>query len=87
MIRSELDDAEEYAKCAVKATDSRLGDMYRTLAKAELEHANLIHEQAVRLIKEHDGTPPDGMMVVWDWEHELMIERTAKVKMLLDMGK
>jgi len=89
MIRDELDGAEHYAKCAVKwkEEDSRLGDMFYNLARAELDHANMEHEQAVRLIKAEEGAPTEAMLAVWNWEHELLLERTAKIKVLLDMYK
>lgn len=30
---------------------------------------------------------PASMQAVWDWEHELMVDKTAKIRALLDMYK
>ena len=89
MIREELNDAEEYAKCAVlnKETDERLADMFYSLSKQELEHANLEHEQAVRLIKDSDQEAPAAMLAVWEWEHEHMVDHIARIKALLNEYK
>ena len=89
-IREELEDAEKYALKALKWKDDRK-DLSQTLAglsKQELTHSELLHDQAVRLIKEqHDMgvTPPAAMQAVWDWEHERMIEKTAHIRQLLEM--
>lgn len=87
MIREELDDAEKYAKeyALVVEKDARLADMFKRLANAELEHATWEHTEATRLIRESGQPTPEAMQAVWDWEHELMIEQTAKVRQMLAM--
>jgi len=89
MIRGELEDAEEYAKCAVKHKDDdiRLAEMFYNLARAELDHSSQEHDQVVRLIKEYDGDAPASMQAVWDWEHDHLITQTAHIKKLLEMYK
>lgn len=89
-IREELEDAEKYAWTALKYKDKDrdLAQTVAGLAKQEITHSELLHEQAVRLIKEQQEkgiTPPAAMQAVWDWEHERMIEKTAHVKQLLEM--
>lgn len=86
-IHGELEYAERYAKCAVehKTDDPELAMTYFRIANQELEHADLLHAQAVRLINAYDGEPPAGMQAVWDWEHEKDIDTTARVKTLLSM--
>jgi hypothetical protein len=89
-IREELEDAEKYAWTALKYKDKDrdLAQTVAGLAKQEITHSELLHEQAVRLIKEQQEkgiTPPAAMQAVWDWEHERMIEKTAYVKQLLEM--
>lgn len=86
-IDEEIDDAGKYAELAhkYKDFDKPLADTYITLANQELGHADMLHAQAVRLIKEHTEEPPDGMRAVWDYEHEKFIERKAKVKTVIDM--
>ena len=89
-IREELEDAEKYATAALKYkdTDWDLSQTLAGLAKQELTHSELLHNHAVKLIKEYrekNGPPPAAMAAVWDWEHEKMIEDTAHVKQLLEM--
>lgn len=85
MIREELDDAEKYAKEYVlnSENDSRLAEMFKRLALAELDHANWEHTEALRIIRESGREAPDSMKAVWDWEHELLTEKTAKIKLML----
>lgn len=51
----ELDAAEHYAKHALrnKDEDKELGDVYERVARQELDHCEMFHAQAVRLIREH----------------------------------
>lgn len=88
-ICEELEDAEKYARCAMKNKEPnrRLGDTYYSLSKQELEHANLLHEQGVIMIREHQGEVPEPMQAGYDWEHEKMIDKMARVRQLLDMYK
>jgi hypothetical protein len=87
-IMEELEDAEKYAKAALynKHTDTELSRMYAELSRQELNHSDMLHTQAVRLIKaerEKGVEPPAAMLAVWDWQHDKMIDHTAKVKHLL----
>lgn len=87
-IREELQDAENYAKLALryKDDDRSLSQAFEKLANQELDHAEILHAQATRLIKDkkESGTePPASMLAVWNWEHENMIECVAKIKLLL----
>ena len=87
-IRGELEDAKSYALLALeeKDADRSLSDTYRQLAEQELEHANKLHAQAVRLINEQKAkgvNAPVAMQAVWDWEHEHMIEETTRIRLLL----
>lgn len=91
-IREELEDAEQYAKTALKYKDTNkdLAQACADIAKQELTHSEILHTQAVRLIKAQMAagvTAPVAMQAVWDWEHEKMIEHTAKIRNLLDMHK
>ena len=89
-IREELEDAEGYAKHALKYrdTDREMSQALMELSRQELAHSETLHHQAVRLIKkQHESgvIAPAAMQAVWDWEHEHMIEKTAHIKNLLDM--
>ena len=87
-IEEELEDAEKYAKAALynKHTDPEMSKLCADLAKQELMHSELLHNQAVKLIKAQTDkgvVAPPAMLAVWDWQHERMIEHTAKIKTLL----
>lgn len=87
-IREEMNDAETYAKLALKYRDDdrNLSQTFEKLAEQELDHADMLHAQATRLIKErkeNGETPPVAMSAVWSWEHENMMDCVARVKVLL----
>ncbi len=87
-IREEMNDAETYAKLALryKDDDRSLSQTFEKLAEQELDHADMLHAQASRLIKErkeNGETPPVAMSAVWSWEHENMVECVARIKLLL----
>lgn len=89
-IQEELEDAEKYAKAALryKDVDREFSQVFAELSKQELAHSETLHHQAVRLIKSQTDkgvTVPASMQAVWDWEHDKMMDRTAKIKQMLDM--
>lgn len=90
-IEEELEDAEHYAKCAVKLKDENASDSsaYAEMARQEMGHAEKLHNMAVRLIEKQRQTgvaPPAAMLAVWEWEHEKMMDHMATVKLLLSMA-
>lgn len=88
-IKDEVSDAETYAKLALqyRATDKELSSAFVTLSTQEINHSEILHDQAVRLIRARGEPAPVSMQAVWDWEHDNYIERVAKVKALLEMVK
>ena len=87
-IEEELEDAENYAWKAkhYKDTDPDLSRTCTELARQEIKHSEMLHDQAVRLIKAFRSTgaePPAVMLAVWEHEHDKMIKRRHKVDMLL----
>lgn len=89
-IKDELEGAERYAKLALqyKHTDRQLADIYAKLAGVESEHVTVLHDQVVRLIKEHkeEGNDiPPAMQAVYDWEHEKMIDNLTRVRSIISM--
>lgn len=89
-IKDELEGAEHYAKLALqyKHTDRQLADVYAKLAGVESEHVTILHDQVVRLIKEHkeEGNDiPPAMQAVYDWEHEKMIDNITRVRSIISM--
>lgn len=90
-IRDELDVAEEYAREAARLKDTRSSDAssYADMARQEMGHAETLHKMAVRLIDketESGAAVPSAMQAVWDWEHERMLDRAARIKTMLSMG-
>ena len=91
-IREELSDAEKYAEMSNKYAigDAKLAGVYKQIAKQELEHADMEHNEVVRLIKvakDSGMVIPDVMQEVWNWEHDEMVKRVAEIKYMLDMAK
>ena len=91
-ICEEIEDAEKYAKEAMrmKTEDLELSKVYAELARQELGHADTLHNQAVRIIKAHKANgseTPNSMQVIWDWEHEKIVNKTARIKLMLEMIK
>jgi predicted transcriptional regulator YdeE len=89
-ISEELHDAEKYAKAAhkYKDEDSELARTCYALAEEELKHADKLHREAVRVIREHresGETVPASMQAIWDWEHDKMVDHTARIRHMLDM--
>ena len=87
-IAEELHDAEEYAKAAhhYKESDSELSRCCASLAEEELKHSDKLHREAIRAIQEYRDSgheAPAAMQAVWDWEHDKMIDHTARIRHML----
>jgi rubrerythrin len=90
-IREELDGAEKYAKIAakMKADNPTDASVYADMARQELGHVDNLHKMAVRAIEKYratGATVPTAMQAVWDWEHEMMMDKVAHIKTLLSMA-
>ena len=88
MIDEEITDAWKYARCYQnhKEDDPELAKTISQLATEELGHADKLHAQVVRLIKnqrEKTGDPPEWMLHVYNYLHERSINRATEVRALL----
>ena len=85
-IDEELEDAEKYAKCALKHRDEHpaLARVYHELSLEEMRHVDMLHAEVVKIIDEHrktHGEPPAVMKYVYEYLHEKQIEEANEVKM------
>lgn len=89
-IYEEIADAKKYIRAAIKEreTDKDLADCLYDLSGEELIHADKLHEQVRRLIREYKekkGEPPELMMQLYEREHARIIDCTAEVKRLQEL--
>lgn len=85
MIDDELEGAEHYAKCAIKNKEAHpeLAHTFRTISDAEMRHVSMLHDEVVKIIKEHrgeKGEPPAEMLAIWNYMHERHIDEAAEIK-------
>ena len=85
MIEEEIEDAEKYAKCALKYkdTDSALAKTFYDLSTDEMRHMTLLHDEVARIITQYrkeNGEPPTAMLAVYDYLHGKQIEQAKEVK-------
>ena len=89
MIKDELEGAEHYAICSAKwkAQYPKLAQRLNELASVEMQHVKALHTEAERLISDYraeHGDPPEGMLAVYNYEHEKLIKKAAEVKTMID---
>ena len=86
MIGEELNDAEKYAKDALKhkEDDPGLAQTFYDLSTDEMRHSNLLHDEVTKKIeakRKERGEVPLAMMAVWEYLHEKHIEQANRMKM------
>lgn len=86
MMEEEMYDAEKYIECAMKykEDDMILSKMFFDLSADELKHANMLHENATRIINEYKQqgeSVPMNMQAIYDYLHERHMERFNDIKL------
>ena len=89
-ITEEIEDAKHYAQCALKyRKDHRsLADTMFQISQEEVRHADMIHEEVVKIINEYratNGEPPAIMLQLYDYMHQKSIASMNEVKVLQQM--
>lgn len=91
-INCEIDDAESYIKLALEyhEEDKDLADTFFELSNQEVKHADKLHAHVVDLIEEYKrehGEPPKEMLALYNYTHEIEVEKMKNVKVLQSMYK
>ena len=55
------------------------------VARQELDHCEMFHAQAVRLIRDYAKEPPESMRAIWEYEHDKIMERDAEIRVKLGL--
>lgn len=88
-IKDELHGAKCYAKKATryKTENPTMAKMYYDMANDELKHTDMLHVEAVRAIDKQRAVekPPQYMLDRWDEEHKKYVDKSAKIKVMLQM--
>ena len=87
MIEEELEDAEKYAKHALRFKESNptLAKTFYDLSTDEMRHMGLLHDEVKKMIEAHrkeKGEPPQPMQAIYDYLHQKHIDEAAEIKIL-----
>lgn len=87
-MHDELDGAEEYICLATKYRDSekQISEMYASMARAEIEHYNKLHEQVCK-IQRGETSVQTISSDFYEWLCDKATMKAAKVKYLVDSYK
>lgn len=92
-IWDELDGAKHYALTSLhhrSKGDIMNANTFASMARQELEHAENLHKMADRIVataKAEDKMRGDLMETVWNWERDKMLNKSAKIRAMLDSSK
>lgn len=90
-IEDEVHGAEEYIKCAIKYKNEypALAETYYGLSVTEKNHADALHTEVLKIIDslKMKSEVPQYMVEMWEEEHDEIIEKMSKVKVMIEMYK
>jgi ferritin len=89
MIEDEINDAEKYARCALKEKEERptLAQTFYSLATDEMKHMTMLHDEVTRIINDYraqGNEPPAEMIAIYDYLHKKHIEHATNVKIIME---
>jgi hypothetical protein len=92
MIEDELNDAEKYARCALRDKDERpaLAQTFYNLAVDELKHMSMLHDEVTRIINEYRAQGeevPVEMQAIYDYIHRKHIDRATGIRIIMESYK
>ena len=91
-IKCELKNAEWYAEEAVKDREMypKLSHHYHDMAVDNMKRVDELHAAVAEMIDEVQKSGrviPQGMMDVWQFEHEMLVEQADDVRYMIDRYK
>ena len=91
-IEQELEDAEEYAKLAIKYKEDypAAAATFYKLSSSRMDGISDLHNEVTALIKDYrskEGEPPAPMMAIYNYMHEREMNKAVAVKKLQEMYK
>lgn len=94
MIEEEIEDAENYIRCALYYKDNKdtkdVAELFSRLAGEEMNHMSMLHTQVVNIIENYrktEGDPPKEMLKLYEILHRKHIDDAATVKAMIGMYK
>ena len=92
MIEEELNDAEKYARCALREKEERpaLAQTFYNLSVDELKHMSILHDEVTRIINEYRAQGeevPVEMQAIYDYIHRKHIDKATSVKIIMESYK
>lgn len=89
-IDDELGSAEEYGEKFIEYKadgENSMAEKFKEMAMQEMNHANMMHELAVKEIEKVSAVynAPSEMREKWDKSHAEYIQRAARIKSMLNM--
>lgn len=84
-----FEEIEWYAEEAMrlKSEDKDLADTYIKISEMHIDIYKMLHERMVEVIDEYKKggvEVPEAMKTIWDYEHEKLMKKFARLKYLVE---